>query len=872
MRLDVKRQLFARSERVKGIDFHPTEPWILTTLYSGHVYIWSYESQSIIKTFELTDVPVRAGRFIARKNWIVCGSDDFQLRVYNYNTSEKITSFEAHPDYIRSIAVHPTQPYVLTASDDMTVRLWDWEKGWKCVQVFEGHSHYVMGMAINPKDTNTFATACLDRTVKIWNLGSPHANFTLEAHETKGVNHVDYYPGSDKPYLLTTSDDKTVKVWDYTTKALIATLEGHTSNVSFACYHPELPVIISGSEDGTIKIWHANTYRLEQSLSYGLERAWCVSYQQGRQGIAMGFDDGAVVVKMGREEPAVSMDGSGKVIYARHSEVVSTVIKGDASVKDGEPISLPTKDLGQCEVYPQTLSHNPNGRFVSVCGDGEYIIYTALAWRNKAFGSALDFAWGSKDNSNDYAIRESATSVKIFKNFKEQPGGLDVGFQAEGLSDGVLLGVKGQGGIGLFDWESGNLVRRIEADPKSVHWSESGELVTLACEDAFYVLRYSREAYIEGLNNGEADEDGVEAAMELVATVNETVRTGEWVGDCFIYTNSTNRLNYLVGDQTYTISHFDQPMYVLGYLPRDGRIYLADKDVNVVSFALSLAVLQYETLILRNETEAAAEVLQDVPEDQMNKIARFLEGQGYKEQALEVATDPEHRFDLALSLNDLETALEIARVANVEHKWKLIGDAALASWNLALAQECFTQAKDVGSLLLLHTASNNREGLRALAVQASDSGLHNVAFSTLWSLGDVDACIDLLIKTNRIAESVLFAQTYKPSRAPELVVQWKASLESSGKTKVARLVGVPPGAPDIISTDDDLFPEWDEYIRLEKEGVVPEPPSSESLIDINGDDEKKTATNGAAAEEAEAEDELEAEDEPEAEDEAEDEE
>jgi coatomer subunit beta' len=123
----------------------------------------------------------------------------------------------------------------------------------------------------------------------------------------------------------------------------------------------------------------------------------------------------------------------------------------------------------------------------------------------------------------------------------------------------------------------------------------------------------------------------------------------------------------------------------------------------------------------------------------------------------------------------------------------------------------------------------------------------------------VDSCIDLLVKTNRLAESVLFAQTHKPSRAPELVVQWKASLEGSGKTKVARLIGVPPGAPDIISTDDDLFPEWDEYIRLEKEGVVPEPPSSESLIDINGDDEEETATNGAPAEEAEVEDEPEAE-------------
>jgi coatomer subunit beta' len=105
---------------------------------------------------------------------------------------------------------------------------------------------------------------------------------------------------------------------------------------------------------------------------------------------------------------------------------------------------------------------------VSVCGDGEYIIYTALAWRNKAFGSALDFVWGSKENNNDYAIRESPTSVKVYKNFVEKPGGLDVGFQAEGLTGGVLLGVKGQGGIGLFDWQTGGLVRRIEVDPKQV--------------------------------------------------------------------------------------------------------------------------------------------------------------------------------------------------------------------------------------------------------------------------------------------------------------------------------------------------------------------------------------------------------------------
>jgi coatomer subunit beta' len=371
--------------------------------------------------------------------------------------------------------------------------------------------------------------------------------------------------------------------------------------------------------------------------------------------------------------------------------------------------------------------------------------------------------------------------------------------------------------------------------------------VALACEDTCYVLRFSRENYVNGLNAGEADEDGVESAFEVVTDISETVRTGEWVGDCFIYTNSTNRLNYLVGDQTYTISHFDQPMYVLGYLPRDGRIYLADKDVGVVSFALSLSVVEYQTLVLRGDMDSAAELLSDIPSEQMNKIARFLEGQGFKELALEVSPDSEHRFDLSLALNRLDIALELARAADVEHKWKTVGDAALTAWDLGLAQECFTHAKDLGSLLLLYTSSSNADGLRSLAEQASAVGLHNVAFSALWTVGDIDACADLLVQTNRLAEAVLFAQTYKPSKAPNLVSQWKESLEKAGKPKVARLIGVPPGADD-GTTDDDLFPEWEEYLRLEKEGP-PEPPSSESLIDVGGEGE---AVNGAAEVEAEA--------------------
>ncbi len=63
------------------------------------------------------------------------------IRVYNYNTCEKIKEFEAHTDYIRSIAVHPTLPFILSASDDMSIKLWDWDNGWENSIIFEGHTH-----------------------------------------------------------------------------------------------------------------------------------------------------------------------------------------------------------------------------------------------------------------------------------------------------------------------------------------------------------------------------------------------------------------------------------------------------------------------------------------------------------------------------------------------------------------------------------------------------------------------------------------------------------------------------------------------------------------------------------------------------------
>ncbi|XP_061620747.1 uncharacterized protein LOC133473200 isoform X2 [Phyllopteryx taeniolatus] len=125
---------------------------MVASLYNGSVCVWNHETQTLVKTLEMCDLPIRASKFVARKNWVITGADDLQIRVFSYNTLERVHMFEAHSDYIRCIAVHPTQPFILTSSDDKLIKLWDWDKKWTCSQVAIKHipkRHVCMCQFIN---------------------------------------------------------------------------------------------------------------------------------------------------------------------------------------------------------------------------------------------------------------------------------------------------------------------------------------------------------------------------------------------------------------------------------------------------------------------------------------------------------------------------------------------------------------------------------------------------------------------------------------------------------------------------------------------------------------------------------------------------
>lgn len=103
--------------------------------------------------------------------------------------------------------------------------------------------------------------------------------------------------------------------------------------------------------------------------------------------VVIGYDEGTIMVKLGREVPVASMDNSGKVIWAKHNEVQTVNIKSigadyevghhatstfahlivltaskllyefffcfSSQVADGERLPLAVKEMGTCDLYPQ---------------------------------------------------------------------------------------------------------------------------------------------------------------------------------------------------------------------------------------------------------------------------------------------------------------------------------------------------------------------------------------------------------------------------------------------------------------------------------------------------------------------------------------
>uniref|UniRef100_A0A453H749 Coatomer subunit alpha n=1 Tax=Aegilops tauschii subsp. strangulata TaxID=200361 RepID=A0A453H749_AEGTS len=227
-----------KSNRVKGLSFHPRRPWILASLHSGVIQMWDYRMGTLLDRFDEHDGPVRGVHFHATQPLFVSGGDDYKIKVWNYKTHRCLFTLTGHLDYIRTVQFHHEYPWIVSASDDQTIRIWNWQSR-TCVAVLTGHNHYVMCASFHPKE-DLVVSASLDQTVRVWDIGALRKKTVSPADDILRLTQMntDLFGGVDA-------------VVKYV-------LEGHDRGVNWASFHPTLPLIVSGADDRQVKLWRMN--------------------------------------------------------------------------------------------------------------------------------------------------------------------------------------------------------------------------------------------------------------------------------------------------------------------------------------------------------------------------------------------------------------------------------------------------------------------------------------------------------------------------------------------------------------------------------------------------------------------------------------
>ena len=120
---------------------------------------------------------------------------------------------------------------------------------------FAEHTYCVYSAAWSPVNSEAFASASGDCTVKVWDLRRPQSPSTLRAHDFH-ILSLDWCKYNDF-VLATGSVDKSIRVWDIRSPTRpVATLQGHTyavRRVVFSAHHETL--LGSCSYDMSMCLW-----------------------------------------------------------------------------------------------------------------------------------------------------------------------------------------------------------------------------------------------------------------------------------------------------------------------------------------------------------------------------------------------------------------------------------------------------------------------------------------------------------------------------------------------------------------------------------------------------------------------------------------
>ncbi|EAY05064.1 WD repeat protein, putative [Trichomonas vaginalis G3] len=769
--------------RVKCIDFHESNQLLLAALFSGTAIVVDTLAGNIVKSYTVHEgSALRTCRWIHKTGNFVVGGDRSSLVFYSFGKNKLLNTVEnAAVGPVRSIAVHPSENLILSCGDDKLVKLWDISnEKCKLVRVFSAHSKLVIDVKWSLREPTNFASCSYDGTVIFWETSSTTPMFTLKVCSLC-VNCISFASVREKSQFAASTDDHNIYIVDIQSRSVVTKLEEHENNVSRVELHPTRPILISVSEDSKAIAWSSSTYKKENTILSNYKRMWSLAFSNNLPFFAIGCDDGLSVYKFTMDGIPMSLDSSGKIIVSHTSEIVTANLKELQNLSDNSELQLVYKDALTTDFQPEYMKHSPNGKFVYICGSGEYVIYSTLGFRNKAYGNGKMVAWSS--NSTDFAVLTENGDVEIHLGNDEPK--LIKNSYATNIFGGYLLGIQNSSSLTFYDWKSNEIIRKIEIEAEDVIW-DGQRKIAIRTKDTIFVLSFNSDYSLL-----ESEQTGYSDSFSILFTYETASTSICFANGVLLFTNETFLYRCVLG--IYTVhSKMLKQNKILGYLQKENVLIVSDHLGNLTSICLPLSLLDFELLVSDNLIEEATEKADSIPDNFRAKEARVMRQIGQRKLALSVANDKQSRFDIAVELNDLT---EANNNASDETQYKKVARMALEQGNYEIAVESLKNCHDYSTLLLLYKGRGDADGVRELIDLSSSKGQLNVAFTCAMLINDKRRAVEILIQSKLYAEATLLARSAVPEMVNECFKLWK---ENAINQKVADSLADPQEYPNLF--------------------------------------------------------------------------
>ncbi|KAF9448057.1 coatomer subunit alpha-2 [Macrolepiota fuliginosa MF-IS2] len=750
----------SKSNRVKGLAFHPTQPLLAASLHNGSVQLWNYRMGVLVDRFEEHEGPVRGVAIHPTRALLVTGGDDYKIKVWDIRPQNRRCLFTllGHLDYVRTVQFHHEMPWILSASDDQTIRIWN-STSRQCIAILTGHSHYVMSAQFHPKE-DLIVSASMDQTVRVWDIsglrkGSPHqggpggtgggggpgsthfetfdnfstVKYVLEGHD-RGVNFAMFHP--TLPLIISAADDRVIKIWRMSeTKAWeVDSCRGHFNNVSSALFHPKHELIVSCGEDKTVRVWDLAKRTAIQTFRREHDRFWVLAAHPNLNLFAAGHDSGLIVFKLERERPAFTVH-QDTLYYVRDKYVRSY------DFGTGSDIGLlSVRKFGSPYVPPRTISFNPAERSVILTISSDNGLYELASLPQSAQGEVKDSSVDGKRGNgqsaifvarNRFAVLNKATQLIEVRDLSNSAvKTIKPPVQTNEIFYGgtACLILSSTSSVVLYDIQQQKTIAELNSQPvKYVVWSNDGTLVALMSKHTITIANKNFSQH---------------------TLIHETIRikSGAWDDSGVFLYSTLNHVKYCLSQGDHgVICTLDNPVYLTRV--KGKTVYCLDRSARPRTITFDPTEYRFKLALLKNNYE---EMLYIIRTSNLlgQSIIAYLQQKGYPEIALHFVQDTNTRFELAIECGNLDVAMETAKQINRLDCWERLAQQALKQGNHKVVEKAYQQTKNFDKLSFLYLATGSTDKLSKMQKIADARGDPMSRFHNALYAGDVAGRIAVL--------------------------------------------------------------------------------------------------------------------------------